>query len=129
MLDIYGYLTSWAVYLIAGTFCYILFYKATGYIRFKPLANVLRAIMLALIYTPWYVAVDQDLMAPAVIVIVLDMITIGGDAFVRGLVPLILAVLACIVIALTWGLTVRVLRRQRNAVSVTKNDSVSATEK
>jgi len=129
MLDIYGYLTSWAVYLIAGTFCYILFYKATGYIRFKPLANVLRAIMLALIYTPWYVAVDQDLMAPVVIVIMLDMITIGGDAVVRGLVPLILAMLTCIVIALTWGLLVRMLRRRRHTHNGAKNSPVSVAQK
>lgn len=104
MLDIYGYITSWAVYLTAGTLCYILFYKATGSIRFKPLANVLRGIMIALIYTPWYVAADEDLMAPAVIVILLDMITIGGDAFIRGLVPLTLALIAAIAIALMAGL-------------------------
>lgn len=104
MLDIYGYITSWAVYLTAGTLCYILFYKATGVIRFKPLANVLRGIMIALIYTPWYVAADENLMAPAVIVILLDMITIGGDAFIRGLVPLVLALIAAISIALMAGL-------------------------
>ncbi|MEX0738143.1 MAG: hypothetical protein WD071_02255 [Pseudohongiella sp.] len=104
MLDIYGYITSWAVYLIAGTLCYVLFYKATGAIRFKPLANVLRGVMIALIYTPWYVAADEDFMAPAVIVILLDMITIGGDAFIRGLVPLTLALVAAIVIALMAGL-------------------------
>jgi len=103
MLGIYGYITSWAVYLTAGTLCYILFYKATGAIGFKPLANVLRGIMLALIYTPWYVAADEDLMAPAVIVILLDMITIGGDAFIRGLVPLTLALIAAIVAALLAG--------------------------
>lgn len=103
MLDIYGYITSWAVYLTAGTLCYVLFYKATGAIGFKPLANMLRGIMIALIYTPWYVAADEDLMAPAVIVILLDMITIGGDAFIRGLVPLTLALIAGIVIALMSG--------------------------
>jgi hypothetical protein len=113
MLDIYGYLTAWAVYLIAGTFCYVLFYKATGVIGWKPLANTLRGIMIALIYTPWYVAVDQDLMAPAVIVILLDMITIGGDAFIRALVPLLLAILAAILIALTLGLIVRLFRTRR----------------
>ena len=104
MLDIYGYITSWAIYLTAGTMCYVLFYKATGAIGFKPLANVLRGVMIALIYTPWYVAVDEDLMAPAVIVILLDMITVGGDAFIRALVPLTLALIAAVVLALMAGL-------------------------
>lgn len=113
MVDIYGYLTSWAVYLTAGTICYVLFYKATGIIGFKPLANTLRAIMIALIYTPWYVAPEQDLMAPAVIVILLDMITVGGSAFVRALVPLILATIAAVLIALVWGLLRMLWRRSR----------------
>ena len=91
MLDIYGYLTAWAVYLTAGTICYVLFYKATGVIRPKLIANILRAMMLALIYTPWYVATDEDLMAPAVIVILLDLITVGGNSFIRAMVPLVLA--------------------------------------
>lgn len=115
MVDIYGYLTSWAIYLTAGTICYVLFYKATGIISFKPLANILRAVMIALIYTPWYVAPEQDLMAPAVIVILLDMITVGGNAFVRALVPLVLAIIAAILIALLWGLARLLLRRGKAA--------------
>lgn len=100
MLDIYGYLTSWAIYLAAGTLCYVLFYRATRWIRPRLLANLLRAVMIALIYTPWTVATDQDLMAPAVIVILLDMITVGPDAFVRALVPLVLAILLAIAVAI-----------------------------
>jgi len=101
MLNIYGYLTSWAIYLAAGTLCYMLFYRATRGIRPKVLANSLRGIMIALIYTPWFVATDQDLMAPAVMVIVLDMITLGDAAFVRALVPLVLAAVFALLVA--WG--------------------------
>jgi hypothetical protein len=104
MLGIYGYLTGWAVYLVAGTICYLLFYRFTGMIGFKPLANALRAIMLALIFTPWYIAADQDLMAPAVLVILLDIITLGGTAFVRAFVPLLLAIIGALLLALAAGL-------------------------
>ena len=97
MVGIYGYLTSWAIYLAAGTVCYVLFYKATGIIGIKLIANILRGIMIALIYTPWYVAADKDLMAPAVMVIMLDLITVGGNAFVRALVPLTLALIAAVI--------------------------------
>jgi hypothetical protein len=81
-----------------------LFYKATGIIGFKLLANTLRAIMLVLIYTPWYVAADEDLMAPAVIVILLDMITVGGDSFIRAMVPLLLALSFAVV--LVWVISI-----------------------
>jgi hypothetical protein len=110
MLDIYGYLTSWTIYLAAGTLCYILFYKATGRIRLKFIANSLRGMMIALIYTPWYVSETQDLMAPAVMVIPLDIITVGGDSFIRALVPLSLAVSAGIIAGLAWSL----FRRKKN---------------
>lgn len=104
MVGIYGYLTSWAVYLTAGTICYVLFYKATGVISIKVIANILRGIMIALIYTPWYVAADKDLMAPAVIVILLDLITVGGNSFVRALVPLTLALTAAIIIPVLFSI-------------------------
>src|SRR5690606_1433764 len=103
MLGIYGYLTGWAVYLIAGTICYLLFYRFTGIIRFIPLATSLGALCFALMFTPWYIAADQDLMAPAVIVILLDIITLGGTAFVRAFVPLLLAVVAALIVALAGG--------------------------
>lgn len=111
MLGIYGYLTSWAIYLAAGTLCYVLFYRATRWIRPRLVANLLRGIMIALIYTPWTVATDQNLMAPAVIVIPLDMITQGPDAFVRAMVPLVLAVLLAILVATGISLFNRGRRR------------------
>lgn len=104
MLNIYGYLTSWAIYLVAGTICYVLFYRATAAIRPKTLANVLRGIMFALIYTPWYIAADNDLMAPVLMVITLDMITLGGDAFIRGFVPLLLALCLAVLTGLFWNM-------------------------
>ena len=100
MLDIYDYLIGWAVYIAAGTLCYVIFYKFTGVLRFKPLANSLRAILIAVMFTPWYVAPEENLLAPAVIVMLLDMVTIGGTAFVRSMVPLVRAVIFVLFVAL-----------------------------
>ena len=100
MLDIYDYLIGWAVYITGGTLCYVIFYKFTGVLRFKPLANSLRAILIAVMFTPWYVAPEENLLAPAVIVMLLDMVTIGGTAFVRAMVPLVLAVIFVLFVAL-----------------------------
>lgn len=100
MLDIYDYVIGWAVYIACGALCYMIFYRFTGMIRFKPMANTLRAILLALMFTPWYVSVDSDLLAPALIVIMLDMVTQGGTSFVRALVPLTLSIGAAVFVAL-----------------------------
>jgi hypothetical protein len=88
----------------------MIFYRFTGMLSFKPLANSLRAILLALMFTPWYVSPDSDLLAPALIVILLDMVTVGGTSFVRALVPLSMAIAAAVFVALLMGVFKRVLR-------------------
>lgn len=101
MLDLSDYLIGWGIYIVAGIICYMIFYRFTGLIRYKLLANCLRALFFAVIFTPWYIAPDQDLMAPALMVILLDMVTVGGASFVRALVPLTLAMILALFIALT----------------------------
>jgi len=110
MLDIYDYVVGWAVYIACGTLCYMIFYRFTGMLSFKPLANTLRAILLALMFTPWYVSPGSDLLAPALIVVLLDMVTVGGTSFVRALVPLSMSVAAAVFFALFMRLFKRMLR-------------------
>ncbi|MDX1490047.1 MAG: hypothetical protein R3332_02070 [Pseudohongiellaceae bacterium] len=112
MLDLSDYLIGWGVYIAAGITCYMVFYRFTGAISYKPLANCLRAFMLALMFTPWYVAPDQDLMAPALMVILLDMVTVGGTSFVRALVPLVLAIVVALLIALTGRFFKRLFQKK-----------------
>lgn len=114
MLDIYDYLIGWAVYIIAGAFCYIIFYRFTGGLRFKPLANTLRAILIAIMFTPWYVSPEGDLLAPAVIVMALDFVTIGGTSFVRAMVPITLSVLFAVAGALAGRIVQKRLRESRH---------------
>ncbi len=111
MLDIYDYIVGWAVYIAAGAVCYMIFYRFTGGIKFKPLANSLRAILLALMFTPWYVSPEADLLAPALMVMMLDMVTVGGNAFVRALVPLSIAIMFGVLVTLSGALIKRLLKR------------------
>jgi hypothetical protein len=111
MLDIYDYIAGWAVYIIAGTVCYMIFYRFTGVIKFKPLANSLRAILIALMFTPWYVSPEEDLLAPALMVMMLDMVTLGGTSFIRALVPLSMAIVFGILVALSSAVLKRLFKR------------------
>lgn len=111
MLDIYDYIVGWAVYIAAGAVCYIIFYRFTGAIKFKPLANSLRAILIAVMFTPWYVSPEADLLAPALMVMMLDMVTLGGSAFVRALVPLSMAIIFAVVVTLSGAVIKRFLNR------------------
>lgn len=124
MLDIYDYILGWSIYIAAGTLCYVIFYRATGTIRIKPIANSLRAILLALMFTPWYVSAEGDLLAPAIIVMMLDMVTIGGTSFVRAMVPLVLSIVGAIFIALTSQLIRKAISRSRAQTAIPRQEQL-----
>ena len=113
MLDIYDYLMGWTVYITGGALCFIIFYRFTGVLRFKPLANTLRAILIAVMFTPWYISPEENLLAPAIIVMALDLVTIGGTSFVRSMVPLTLAVLFTVVVAIVGRVALMKFRESR----------------
>ncbi|MCB1648226.1 MAG: hypothetical protein H7A05_02345 [Pseudomonadales bacterium] len=112
MLDLYDYIAGWAIYLFAGTLCYMIFYRFTGRIRSKPLANTLRAVLIALMFTPWYVGPEADLLAPALMVMLLDMITVDTSAFIRAFVPLILSLVFCVLLALSGTFLKQAIKRR-----------------
>lgn len=112
MLDLNDYIAGWAIYLFAGTICYMIFYRFTGGIKSKPVANTLRAILIALMFTPWYVSPEADLMAPALMVVMLDMVTVDTSAFVRAFVPLVLSIAFCVLLALSGTLLKMALSRR-----------------
>lgn len=111
MLDIYDYIAGWAIYIGAGALCFVIFYRFTGLIRIKTIANALRALMIALMFTPWYVSPDENLLAPALIVILLDMVTVGGTSFVRALVPLLMTMMLALFLSLAGSLFKKFNRR------------------
>ncbi len=61
----------------------------------------MRAVIAAIIVTPWYANAYGAALAPAWIVILLDAITIGSDAMVRASIPLIFSIIVAEFIATT----------------------------
>ncbi|MEX0619861.1 MAG: hypothetical protein WDZ76_15170 [Pseudohongiellaceae bacterium] len=94
------YFIAWLVYGIAAAIFYFLFWKITQFRKHRLLSHSLRAVMLALIVTPWYVGPDGGFLAPALMVVVLNAITAGGEAAIGAFVPLFLAVVIAFLVAL-----------------------------
>lgn len=88
-----NFLMIWVVYGLASALFYWVYWKITAFRQARWLSYSLRGLMLALIATPWYANVEGTSMAPALMVMTLDAITIGADAATRALVPLLLALL------------------------------------
>lgn len=93
----------WLIYLIAGGVFYRIFWRITDFGRPLWLAYVARALAAAVILTPWYANSQEGFFAPALIVILLDAITIGSDSAVRAMVPLALACFCSVVFALVMA--------------------------
>jgi hypothetical protein len=92
MVDTTNYWIAWIAYLLAaGLFC-LIFWRATRFQHRRVLKYCLRAMLLAIIATPWYVSDTGSVMAPALIIVLMDAITIGAEAAVRAFVPLFLSV-------------------------------------
>lgn len=110
------YFIAWGIYLVAAT---ILAFMAWGVLKkylWRELAYVLETTGLAILFTPWYVFPDQDLLAPAFMVFVMDSITINTTAGVRSLIPLVMAFLVGLLVSLVLIVMHRLsLRKQARA--------------
>jgi len=113
MVDATNYWIAWAAYCTAATLYYLVFWRITRFQQRRVLKYSLRAVMLAIIVTPWYISDTGSEMAPALIIVLMDAITIGGAAAARAFVPLFLS----IVLALVSVLVILLIRRKTRQAS------------
>lgn len=102
METVTNYWLLWSVYLGASAVFFLAFWRITRFQRRVLLGYLLRAATLAIALTPWYANQEGTVLAPAIIVVLLDAITIGGNAAVRSFVPLFLAVVVALILATAW---------------------------
>jgi len=113
MESVSNYWLLWGVYLTASAVFFAVFWPLTRFKRHQWLGILLRCTVLVLAFTPWYANQEGSVFAPALIVVLLDAITIGGAAPVRALVPLVLALLLAWIFAAAWILIGKKLKSKR----------------
>ena len=86
-----NYWFFWTLYLAAAVVFTALLWRLTRFQHGIWRSYSLRAVAIAVIFTPWYSNPQDSIMAPALMVATLDAITIGGSASFRSFVPLVLA--------------------------------------
>ena len=99
MMETSNYFLLWSIYLLASAVFFAVFWKFTSFRQAVWLSYSLRAVAIAVILTPWYANPQGEVLAPALIVVLLDAITIGGSAAARATVPLVLAIILALVVA------------------------------
>ena len=94
-----NYWVIWSVYLLAAAVFYGIFWQLTRFKTARWGAYVMRGLLAAIILTPWYANPQETVLAPALMVVLMDAITLGGSEAVRALVPLSLAIIISLLLA------------------------------
>ncbi|MDP6536241.1 MAG: hypothetical protein QGG02_07960 [Gammaproteobacteria bacterium] len=112
-----NYWLVWVIYLAASVLFYGLFWQLTRFRHARWTAYSLRAIAAAIILTPWYANAQGTTLAPALMVLALDAITIGSEATLRSIIPLVLA----IILAETLATVIFLIKKRQEKHAKTNN--------
>ena len=107
------YRMAWIIYTMAGIVLAFLAWRVLYKYLLREVAYLLQCFLLALMFTPAYVLEDQRIMAPALIVFLMDVITISPTAGIRALIPLVLALMVALIVAVLLIISHRIRLRRR----------------
>ena len=82
--DSYQYLIAWLVYFLAGAGCSIFWWKITSFMKKRVWRDLSRGIVLVLIFTPWYAGDTPEFYAPAIVVLLMDILLEGAKSGMKG---------------------------------------------
>jgi hypothetical protein len=106
------YTIAWVSYgtaaVILSWLCWLILRK----VRPRELGWLLQFWLLGLLFTPWYVLPDEEIMAPALIVFVMDAITVSKESSIRALIPLVMSLLLGLLLTFLLSAATRLLRRK-----------------
>ncbi len=118
-METLDYLMAWLVYLLAAVALSWLHWKLARKLFWLDLAYVMQGTLMAIIFTPWYVLPDQNILAPAIIIFVMDIVTIETVAGIRALVPMAMVVILVDLLIIIGIATYRI-RKVRRLLDVKK---------
>ncbi|MBV1882609.1 MAG: hypothetical protein KUG82_13305 [Pseudomonadales bacterium] len=107
MLTGFEYMIVWVIYTVAGVFAMLIVAKISSFLP-SQVSSLMKALALVLLFTPWFVNEGQGLMAPAVIVLIFDMLVKEQGEPLRAFLPLMvtsfIAILSLIIHYVVTGL-------------------------
>lgn len=110
------YTTAWVVYGLAGIVLAFLSWMQLRKLRPRELGWLLQFWFMALMFTPWEVEVGGEVRAPALIIFVMDTITVSRESAIRALIPLVMALMLGALVTLMLSIGYRLLRRRKSAL-------------
>lgn len=108
MVVTHEYLVAWTIYVVAGIGCSVVWWKITSHIKSAVWRDILRGLAIVAIFTPWYAGDTPEFYAPAIVVLLMDVLLSGTESGMKGGVVLLLATFLMLLV-----LTIRQFRRGR----------------
>lgn len=96
------YMKAWLMYLAGVVLMMACWWYLTHFFRWRELKHLSRLIVAVILVMPWYTDAAGDYLAPAAIIALVDALTINAEAFWRAGTPLLLAIIAAVVLSLSW---------------------------
>ncbi len=114
-MDSQDYYIAWSIYLVAGILFSLISWKVMKRYLWREMAYLLQSLLLAIIFTPWYVLPEEEILAPALIIFMLDLITVDLTTSIRALIPLVMAMLSGIIVTVILSVVYRIKRRGKTS--------------
>lgn len=95
----YQHVIAWATYVLAGAVFCAFWWKFTRAISHGGWRDLLRGLVLVTIYTPWYIGESHEHVAPAAMVLAMDLLLgSSSNGLAASLALLVCAALMLIVL-------------------------------
>ena len=78
------YVVAWLVYFLAGLGCCLFWWKLTSWIKNRGWRDLLRGLAVVIIFTPWYAGDSPEFYAPAIVVLMMDLLLEGARSGMKG---------------------------------------------
>ena len=114
-MDSSTYTLAWSIYLVAALVLSWVAWRIFSRYLLREFAYLLECWMLAILLTPWYVIMDQDMLGPAWMIFILDTVTMDIESGIRALIPVTAAMLFGLVLAVILSVIYRIRRHSSRA--------------
>lgn len=88
----YQYAIAWGIYLASGVVFCLFWFRVTRRIGHPGWKDLIRGIAIVVIFTPWYTSEAHEHYAPAIVVVLMDLILGSTENGLAGSMVLLIAV-------------------------------------